>query len=195
LTATVPIYTPTQITAGLNADWKRQFKDSDGNIAYSYSDSWVVTYYLICKSVQYTITGTDNGDTYHRFTKLASETSNYEAGLYSYTAVAVNGTSKVAVESGVIEIRPNFITATGGLDSRSSIKIILDNLDDAILELSTKTTTEVTVNGTTYKRANIVDLLKARDRYQTLYNQELASANASNGFSSKNKIYVRFMPR
>lgn len=189
LTAEIPTYTPSVITAGLNAQWKLTHKD------YLYSASWVWTVYLIGNGTQYTITGTDNGDDYHLFTKLASETSSYIAGQYSYTIVAVNGTSKVPMESSIITIKPNFILATGGLETRSDTKIILDNLTNVIKQLSKATTTEVTIDGTSYKRSSLNELIKTRSFYASLYQQELNAEKISQGFADPNKIYTRFAKR
>jgi len=189
LTAETLTVTPSVITAGLNAVWKRYYKD------YLYSDSWVCTVYLIGNGSQHTIVGTDNGDSYHLFTALAATTANYVSGEYSYTIVAVNGTSKVAVESGIIKIEPNFLTATGGLDTRSDVKIILDNLTEAIKELSKKTTTEITIDGTSYKRSSLADYIKARSHYAMLYQQEVNALRIAQGFADPNKIYTRFKAR
>lgn len=186
LTALVSEKTPSIITAGLNADWKLYFKD------YLYSDSWVLTIWLLGNGTQYSITGTDNGDSFHRFTKLASETASYIAGDYSYTVVAVNGTSKVPLESGVITIKPNFLIATSGLETRSNTKIILDLMDKAIKDLASKTTSEVTIDGTSYKRSEINNLIKARNHYATLYAQEQRAVRMANGFADPNKKFVRF---
>lgn len=189
MTAAVSEVTPSIVVAGLNADWKRYYKD------YLYADSWVVTYYLVGDGAQITIAGTDNGDSFHRFTKLASETSSYKAGEYSYTAVAINGTSKVAVETGLIKIQENFITATGGLDTRSDNKKILDNLNKVVLELSKAVTTEVTVDGVSYKRSSLNELIKTQNHYKTLVAMEIRAERVAQGLADTNKKYVRFVPK
>lgn len=189
MTAEIPTKTPSTITAGLNAQWKLLFPD------YLYSDSWIYTIYLVGNGTQITITATDNGDSYQLFTKLASETASYIAGLYSYTVVGVNGTSKVPLESGIITINANFITASGGLETRSDNKIILDNLTKVIKELSKTSTTQVTVDGISYQRSSLNELIKTKAHYQTLYNQELASLALAQGFPDPKKIYTRFKAR
>lgn len=186
LTAEIPRSTPSIITAGLNAQWKLSYPD------YLYSDSWVLTVYLLGNGTQYTIVGTDNGDGYHLFTKLASETASYIEGLYSYTIVAVKSTSKVPLESGHITIKPNFITATGGLETRSDTKIILDNLTNVVKQLSKMTTTEVTIDGVTYKRSSLNELIKTLNYYKSLYAQEQRAEKLANGFADPNKVFVRF---
>lgn len=189
MTATVSEVTPSVIVAGLNTDWKRYYAD------YLYADSWVVTYYIVGNGSQITIVGTDNGDSFHRFTKLASQTTDYKAGEYSYTAVAVNGTSKVAVESGIISIQENFITAVGGIETRSKIKIVLDNLQEVILALSKCTTTEVTINGKSYKRSSLNDLIKTEAHYKDMYAREVRAGQIASGMGDPSKIFTRFIPR
>lgn len=189
LTAEIPTVTPSVIDIGLNAVWKRYWKD------YLYADSWVVTYYFVSADQQFTCVGTDNGDSYHLFTNLAAATAVLKAGDYSYQAVAVNGTSKVKLEQGVVELKDSFIAATGGLDTVSKYKKILDTIDASIQEIVLKTTSEVTVNGTTYKRADLDKLLVVRDRYLNLYNQELRNIRLNNGQSDPRKTYIGFSAR
>lgn len=189
MTALVPEVTPRVITAGSNADWKRLFPD------YLYADSWVITYYIVSDDYQITIAGTDNGDSFHRFTKLAAVTANYKAGDYYYKAFAVNGTSTVLVESGLITVVSNFITATGGIDIRSDNKKILDNLNKVVLELSKATTTEITVDGVSYKRSSLNELIKTQNHYKNLVAMEIRAERLAQGFPDSNKKYVRFVPK
>ncbi len=189
MTAEISDKIPASIDAGLNFSFKRKYND------YLPADSWVAYFYIFNKGLQYTVTATDNGDSYHLFSKVASDTASYIAGDYSYNILVVNGLNKWPMESGVITINPNIITATGGIENRSKVKIILDNLDKVIEQLSKTTTTEVTVDGTTYKRSSLNELLKTRDRYQTMYNQELANIALANGGADHKKIYARFTPR
>lgn len=189
MTAEIPTIIPSSIDAGLNFSFKRKYDN------YLPTDSWVSTMYIFNKGIQYTVTATDNGDSYHLFSKVASDTASYIAGDYSYNILVVNGINKWPIESGVITINPNIITATGGIENRSKIKIILDNLDKVIEALSVTTTTEVTINGKSYKRSSLNELLKTRDRYQTMYNQELANIALANGGADPKKIYARFTPR
>ena len=190
LTAEIQAFTPSIITAGLNAQWKLTFPD------YLYADSWVATVYIIGNGIQYTITGTATSpaSSYHLFTKLASETSAYIAGDYKYKIIVVNGTSKWQMEEGRISILPNFISETG-IYSKSENETILALLKKGIKELASKTTSQVTVDGVSYTRMTLNEMIKASNHYQFLVNQEIAAEQLSQGFPDPNKKYVRFTPR
>lgn len=99
------------------------------------------------------------------------------------------------MEEGRITIEPNFITATGGIDTRSENKIILDLLKKGIKQLASKTTSQVTVDGVSYTRMTLNEMIKAKNHYQVLVNQEIANEKLAQGFPDPYKKYVRFVPR
>lgn len=189
MTAEIPSLVPSYITAGLNFSFKRLYSD------YSYSDSWVATLFIVGNGINYTVTGTDGGSGYHLFSKVASETSAYIAGSYDYNIRVALSTNAWLVETGKITIKSNFILATGGVDTRSQNKIILDNLTKVITQLSKAVTTEVTVDGVSYKRSSLNELIKTQNHYKTLVAMELRAERMANGIADPNKSYVRFVPR
>lgn len=180
---------PSVITAGLNFNFKRKYDD------YLPADSWVGYLYIFNNGIQYTVTATDNSDGHHLFSKVASETSAYIAGDYSFNILVVNGINKWPVESGLITIEPNIILATGGIDVRSHAKKMIDNLDKVFESLSKTTTTEVTVDGVTYKRSSLNELIKTYNYFKNIYSQELRKDQMAQGLADPFKKYVRFVPR
>jgi hypothetical protein len=186
LTSEISTVIPSFITAGLNFSFKRLYED------YKPEDSWVATMYIYGNGVNIPIAATDNSDSYHLYSKVASDTSAYISGNYNFNVFVVNGVNKWLMESGNITIKPNIILATGGLDARSNTKIVLDLMDKAIKELASKTTSEVTIDGTSYKRSEINNLIKARNHYASLYAQEQRAVKMANGFADPNKKFVRF---
>lgn len=189
MTAEIPTVVPPSITAGSNFAFKRKYEE------YKPENSWVATMYIYANGVNIPVVATDNSDSYHLYSKVASETSSYISGDYNFNVFVVSGVNKWLVESGNITINPNIILATGGLDTRSDVKIILDNLTTAIKELSKKTTTEITIDGTSYKRSSLADYIKARSHYAMLYQQEVNALRIAQGFADPNKIYTRFKAR
>lgn len=189
MTATIPSVVPSSITAGLNFSFKRLYEN------YKPEDSWVSTLYIYGNGVNIPIVATDNYDSYHLYSKVASETSAYIAGDYKFNVFVVNGINKWLMESGHISINTNIILATGGVDTRSQNKIILDNLTKVITQLSKAVTTEVTVDGVSYKRSSLNELIKTQNHYKTLVAMELRAERMANGIADPNKSYVRFVPR
>lgn len=187
MTATIPSVVPSTITAGLNFSFKRLYDN------YKPEDSWVATMYIYSNGVNIPIAATDNSDSYHLFSKVASETSAYVAGSYSYNTFVVNGINKWCVEFGQITIEPNIILATGGIDVRSHAKKMIDNLDKVFESLSKTTTTEVTVEGVTYKRSSLNELIKTYNYFKNIYSQELRKDQMAQGLADPFKKYVRFV--
>ena len=186
MTATIPTTVPSSITAGLNVSFRRFYPD------YLYSASWVVTLHAWMGSAKFTIVGSDNGDNYHLFSKLASETTAYVEGNYNYAMVAVNGTSSYQLESGFIKVKPNFQTAVGGLDSRPTLTKTLEALEKAILGIASAEEMEYSIGSKSIKRMDMAQMLVNRGRLKALIKQEENEERINSGLGNNKNVYLRF---
>lgn len=117
--------------------------------------------YILKKSTSnpITLTSAANGEL-HKFTIDDDDTATYAAGYYSYNAIVVELADTdhiVPIATGVIEIKKDLTTVS---DARSFNLQMVDNLRTAILELSTKTMSDVSIEGRNYTY-NDIDKLEA----------------------------------
>ena len=172
---------PAEIIAGNSVSWILSLSDY-------HAPSWVLTYALVKDGKKLAITGTDDG-TDHLVELAASTTAAYAAGTYHYQAYVTNSTlsERYVVDSGTIEVLPNFATQTAGYDDRTHAKVALDAIEAVLENRATKDQEAYSIAGRSLSMTPISDLLQLRDYYRREYNQEQRKvANTSN------QIKVRF---
>jgi len=199
MSATIPTVVPAQLVAGDTASWRISLTD------YPAADGWALSYSLVRRTGGVLIliaTSADGND--HLVNVLASDTASYLPGDYDVQAYATKTTERYQVWSGQISILPNFAAAgEGGLDTRSNARKIFDQLEAAILKISTAQASgasggivEWTVEGTHIKRSSpellLVALTQQRDRYAAILANEDAAANLAAGRASGRRVLVRF---
>jgi len=187
MTAEIPSNEPSLITAGDTVEWQRQDLTD-----YLPADGWALSYSLINSTGKITINAGTSGEGY-LVSLSAAVTAAYTAGVYSWQAYATNsGDSKrVVVDSGTMEIAPNF-SAMANYDSRSHAKKVLDAIEAVIEGRASVDQESYAIMGRQLKRTPMADLLKLRDRYSALYLAEVNAENAKTGKGKKNKLKVRF---
>lgn len=184
MTVAVPSIEPSEIRAGDTAQWNKEVSD------YPASDGWALSYILINKDNKYTISTTGSGSTFSA-TISAATTATYVAGTYNwYARVSKSGEVKT-IDEGIIEVKPD-ISVLNTVDGRSHAKKVLDNINAVIENRATKDQEEYTIGNRSLKRTPLEDLIKLRDKYQAMYNAELAAENINAGLGNKKRILVRF---
>lgn len=114
-------YIPAAITAGDSLAWT--VTDDD----HPASAGWVLKYYLVKSGQQLTLTATAAGDA-HQITVTATTTAAWPAGRYHYQAVAAKGEERATIDSGHVDVSPNFATQADGYDARAHAEVVLDAL-------------------------------------------------------------------
>lgn len=158
---------PTHIRAGDSATWERE------ELAYSADDGWTLRYALRGPA-DINIEAVGNG-TLHTVTLTSADTSDWVAG--DYTAVVYvesDAGERVTLGSGMIQVLPDLVAATG--DQRSHVKRTLDALQAMIERRATKIQEEYEVEGHRIKYMPLDMLIKLRDRYARLYDNEQVEA-------------------
>ena len=179
---------PETITQGEALSWKVSFADYP-------PASWTLTYYaagygLTAWSKAATTSGSD-----HLLSLTNANTASYGVGTYDLVAY-VNETSvspvvnRYEVWAGKIKVLPS-IASPSSYDARSTAKKILDAIDSALIAFAAGTIKSATIEGTTYTRESIPDLLALRDRARIEYANELAAERIAAGLSSGRKILTR----
>ena len=165
---------PSVINQGDSLDWTESESD------YLASDGWVIGYNLVSSSVRINFESTADGDD-HSLDLTVATTTAWTPGNYSYQRYATDGTERVTLNNGTVEIKRDFLTAG---DERSHAQICVDNIQAVLENRATIDQESYTINGRSLTRMSIDDLLK-------LYNFYLAKL-AKEKQSKYSTIRVRF---
>jgi hypothetical protein len=158
---------PTHIRAGDSVTWEREELD------YSADNGWSLRYALRGPS-EIDIETVGNGSL-HTVNLTSADTSAWVAGDYNAVVyVQSDAGERVTLGSGMIKILPDLVAATG--DQRSHVKITLDALQAMIERRATKIQEEYEVEGHRIKYMPLDMLVKLRDRYARMYDNEQVAA-------------------
>ena len=187
----IPTREPEKITAGDYVKWKREYSDCVDPYGdeCKASAGWELTYALVNGDSLIAITAATSTDDY-LVTLSAATTAAYAAGTYHWQAyVTKSATSeRYRIESGTIEILPNFASQSSGYDDRSHAKKVLDALEARLENRATKDQAAMVVSGMEIAYMPIHRVLEWRDKYKVEY-QGILHAQ---GLGESRKILVRF---
>ncbi|MDX8378401.1 MAG: hypothetical protein R8L53_10310 [Mariprofundales bacterium] len=116
------------------------------------------------------------------FTIPAATSAVLNVGIHSWQVVATLGADRFTMTSGTTNVLPDLSAAP--FDTRSNVKVTLDALEATLLSRATSDQEEMNVNGRSIKRTPLIDILALRDKYTTLYQQELEAERIANGGAS-----------
>lgn len=134
--------------------------------AYPASAGWVLAFTFVGLSSYYVATAATDGDSF-ALNVPAATTVTWTPGSYSvveYVSNAGTGERFTLTENSV-RILPNLAAATGGVDTRTHARKVLDSIE-AWLESKAPTAAAVEVGGRKLQRYSLPDLLVLRDRYR-----------------------------
>lgn len=186
MTATIPLNEPASFTAGDTVKWRISVPD------YLPADGWAMTYAFVQSAHQRTATGSNNGDGTHLITISAANSALFNTGIYFYQAYVTLSGERFKVREGRLEVKPNFATASSGVDARTHVKQVLDALEATIAGKASKDQLSYTIGGNTVAKLAPGDLIKWYNHYQKLYSNELAAERVNKGEAQGNIIKVRF---
>lgn len=124
MTASIPTTEPTVVRAGDTVKWTRSLSD------YPASASWVLKYRLVNAGGEIDITASASGAD-HLVNVAAAVSADWDDGLFQWQAYVEKAGERYTVGVGQIEIKPNLVAVSGGLDTRSRARRILDELEAA----------------------------------------------------------------
>lgn len=157
---TIPTTEPTQITAGDSLSWVRHLPDYPAGLG------WVLHYVLMCVGKNpITIDGTASGDD-HQVNLAAVTTGGWTAASYRWTAYLTNGTQRVTLGSGAVDILPDPTKVDANYDPRSDNQKILDAITAVLAGELTNPLVKYRINGREAERYSRMELLKLQTIYQ-----------------------------
>ncbi|MBW2024380.1 MAG: hypothetical protein JRH08_00665 [Deltaproteobacteria bacterium] len=189
----LPTREPEKFTAGDFVSWLKEYEevtDLEGNELKA-SDGWTLSYALVNSSGQITFDATADGDDY--LVELSpSTTANYSPGIYKWQAYVTKDDERYTIDSGTIEILPNYATQTSGYDDRSDAQKIYEACEALLLNKATKGQAEMLVGGEVLSSFPLPRLLELRDKYKAIWEMEKRQERINNGLGHPGNIYVRF---
>jgi len=186
MAASLPTTTPARHVAGTSLEFTRAFADYP-------APAWTLSYALVAAGHRITFTGADNGDGLHLINVAAASTAAWAAGRYEYQATVSNGSERITVETGTIQIFPDFAAQTSGYDGRSHARKVLDAIEATLEGRATESHSEVQIGTPNGPRRVIelspTELLKFRNQYMAEVSREIAMKS---GKPAAGRMRVRF---
>lgn len=182
---TIATREPSQLRAGLTWEWKRQ------DLASYPSPSWTLTYYFKTATAQFSVVATADGVGGYNVAVTAATTASYAAGRYTWVAVVASGANKYEVDSGTLELLPDFAN-TNLVDGRSHARKTLQMIEAYLEDRNNIAARGYTIGGRSLDRYGIAELLVLRDKYKAEVAGEVAAERIRNGQPARNRILVRF---
>jgi hypothetical protein len=188
---------PEKITAGDYVQWKRTasgFSIPTGDVPKA-SDGWVLTYALVSSGKSISITAATHETDDFLVTLTASVTAAYTAGVYSWQAYLTKSSTseRYMVDSGELQVLPNFAAQTKGYDGRSYVKQVLDALEAKLLGRASKDQEAMVVGGEIIKMIPLTEIVRLRDQFKMAYENEQAAERIANGLGTGKQVLVRFI--
>lgn len=188
---------PEKITAGDLVQWKREAAGlviPTGEVPKA-SAGWALSYALVKSGTRIAINAATHETDNFLVTLAAATTVNYAAGVYQWQAYVTKTTERYLIDSGTIEILPNFAgtVATSGYDARSYVKQVLDALEAKLLRRATKDQESMPVGGMEIRLIPMTELVRLRDKFLRAYEDEQAAERVANGLGSGKQILTRFV--
>lgn len=185
---TVPTSEPDLLIAGDLWTWTKLLTD------YSAADNWTLSYALrVAGQSPKTITATGSGTT-HTVSVTAATTAAYPTGEVQWQSYVTNsGTSaRHTIATGRFTVQGN-LASTSVYDPRSQIKRTLDAINATLEGTADREETALVIDGMSLQLRSVADLILLRDKFASLYRNELNAERINNGLTGRNKIVCRMM--
>lgn len=153
------------------------------------SPTWVLSYALVRAGTRLQIVATAGANGTHDLTLTAAACAAWGAGVYHYQATATSGSVAAIVDSGTIEIKPNFAAASTGYDARSPAEKILDAVNALLQGVADDNAKRTRFRDRELETFSMDELLKLRSRMLEEVKREQAAAA---GLSRGQTVRVRF---
>ncbi|MEM9302507.1 MAG: hypothetical protein AAGE01_10375 [Pseudomonadota bacterium] len=148
--------------------------------------TWTATLAIVNASAQQTATSTADGTT-HVF---SADTSAWAAGDYSYQLSVSDGSDRFTIQTGSIEVTPNF--ESGAADGRSHVKRTLDIIEAEIERRATGSKESYSLpSGRSLTLTPMPDLLALKSEYERKYRDEQNADRLAQGLGNRNRIRTR----
>jgi hypothetical protein len=149
--------------------------------------TWVATL-LLRGPAALTISATTDGS--QTFVVDAATTEAWAAGVYWYSLRVQSATQTLEVDSGQIEVLPDFASLPAGYDGRTPNEIALDAITAVLAKRATQDQQRYTIGDRELWRMTVADLLMLKASYSAAVRRERAAKSGRSRFGRI--IPVRF---
>ena len=172
-----------------------EFTDPVGNSIAS--GTYTLTWYARTNTASEgaTITGVAES-TGWRVTVPSSTTAGFDAGLWTWQAIATTGSVKYTASRGQFTVKATleYSGDPAAFDDRSRARIDLDYVEAAIRTLAQGgVVQEYTIGGRSLKRYKMAELLQLRDALQAECDRERRAEKVKQGLGNPGVTRVRFI--
>lgn len=183
----LPLITPSTLTIGDSSEWLIASTNYP-------APEWSLSYVLVASGQQIIIESTQYEDTgTHRISVGTDDSAEWAPGTYSYRAIVTDITHRITIESGSIEVLPDYTESITGYDDRSFAKQALDAIEAVILNRASQAQLEYTIAGRQLKFIPPADLIDLRNKFRAEYRaEEAAKLEKRTGRSRWGQVRVRF---
>lgn len=130
----------------------------------------------------------------HKFAASATQTTEWNAGIYSYAIRVTKGEEVVQLEASTVEVLPDLAASTEPGDLRSHARKTLEAIEAVLEKRATRDQERYVIEGQNGRRelwrTPVADLLKLRDVYRAEVRREDAAARGKSMWGPA--VRVRF---
>jgi len=183
----IPTITPSSLQIGVTAEWVITLKDYP-------SPTWTLSYALVKTDAYIAITADQYGESdQHHINIRPSGQTFWEEGTYRYQARVTDGDDVREVETGIIEILPNYSVQLSGKDTRSHAQICLENISAVIEGRASQSQQQYSIAGRALQFVPLKELVEMRSYWLGIVNAEKRAARLrKTGGSKFRRINVQF---
>jgi len=159
----------------------------------TYTLTWYARTNVISEGA--TITGVAESDGW-RVTVPSSTTADFDAGLWTWQAIATAGALQHTAGRGQFTVKASleYVGTPGAFDDRTRAQIDLDYVEAAIRTLAQGgVVQEYTIGGRSLKRYKMAELLQLRDSLKAEVDRERRAEKVKQGLGNPGVTRVRFI--
>lgn len=172
---------PQKIYAGDSVAWEKTLAD------YPAAD-WSLAYELRGPGA-YTVAASADGDVFS--VEITKETTDaWIPGTYTLYGIITDGSERVTVYQGALEVKANPTEIAAGVDARGHARRTLDLIEAAIENYAANPYQSITIAGRTKSNWSLSELIQWREHFRAEARREEAAERL--GDSSRRRVFVRF---
>lgn len=161
---------PARIAAGDTIEWSRSFPK------YRATDGWALGYTFVGSVASYAVTAAASGDGF-AIVLSAATSAAWQPGTYRVVEYVTKADRRHTLSACDVIVTPNLAAATGGIDTRSHARKVLDNIN-AWLERKAPAVASWQLGDRQLQHYPLTELLVLRDRYAAMVAREEGSRGA-----------------
>lgn len=187
MAATTPTREPATIQAGDTLEWDKSLPD------YPADDGWTLTYRLTSATAQLAAFAASADGADHAVSVSAATTATWATGTYELRGQVSKASEKFTVHVSDVKILADLMADNvGGNDQRSHARKTLTLIETAIEALGAGTNQSFSIDGESYTRKSLPELMAVRERYQQIVNNEDSLDRVNNGKAPRGIHRIHF---